>query len=78
MAFFMLPSLVGMADVQCFAPTIEHLIVEVKPAEQFGEFLLEHLLAHIVVPTEERWPALGQRRELHRAACWFHASDARR
>ena len=54
----MLPALVGVAGVQRLAHPIQHLIVELQPAEQFGELLLQHFLAHIAA-------AAGGRVALH-------------
>ncbi len=38
---------VGVAGVQRLAHPVQHLVVELEPAEQFGELRFQHLLAHI-------------------------------
>ena len=43
-----LAPLVGVAGVKRLPHPVQHLVVEMQPAEQFGELLLQHLLAHIL------------------------------
>ena len=45
--FLVLAPLVGVAGVQRVAHPFQHLVVELQPTEQFGELLLQYLLAHI-------------------------------
>jgi len=44
----------GVAGVQRIAHPIQHLVVEVQPAQEFGELLLKHLLAHIFAAAGSR------------------------
>ena len=43
----MLAPLIGVAGVQRLLHPFQHLVVEPQLAEQLGELLLQHLLAHI-------------------------------
>ena len=49
-----LAPLVGVAGVQRIAHPFQHLVVEVQPAQEFGELLLEHLLPNILAPAGRR------------------------
>ena len=48
------PPLDGVAGVKRITYPFQHLVVEVQPAQEFGELLLDHLLAHILAPAGGR------------------------
>ena len=52
--FLVLAPLVGVAGVQRVAHPFQHLVVELQPAEQFGELRFEHFLAHIFAAAGSR------------------------
>jgi hypothetical protein len=56
--FIVLTPLVGMAGVQRIAHPFQHLVVEVQPAQEFGELPLKHLLADVFTPAGG-WVALA-------------------
>ena len=56
--FFVFPALISVAGMKRITHPFEHVVVETKPPEQFGELRLERLFAHML-PTANRGRALA-------------------